>query len=66
MPENCVRIVGGLQDMYEGMRTKVKSSAGLTDKFPVNVGLHQGSSLIPNLFAMTMDVSACRIKDLSP
>ena len=33
------------------------------DKIPVNVGLHQGSSLIPYLFAMIMDVSACRIKD---
>ena len=52
--------------MYEGVRTQVKSSVGLTDKIPVCVGLHQGSSLIPYLFAMVMDVSAFRIKDLSP
>ena len=31
----------------------------------MNVRLHQGSSLIPYLFAMIMDVSAWRIKDLS-
>ena len=43
-----------------------KKQCILTDKIPVSVGLHQGSSLIPYLFAMTMDVSACRIKDLSP
>ena len=32
----------------------------------MSVGLHQGSSLIPYLFAMIMNVLACRIKDLSP
>ena len=37
-----VRIV---QDMYEGARSRVKSSVGLTDKIPVSVGLHQESSL---------------------
>ena len=30
--------------------------------FPVGVGLHQGSSLSPYLFAMIMDVLACGIK----
>ena len=34
-----------VQDMYEGARTRVKSSVGLTDMIPVGVGLHQGSSL---------------------
>ena len=52
--ENYVRIV---QDMYEEARTRVKSSVVLTDKIPVSVGLHQGSSLSPYLFAMIMDVS---------
>ena len=32
----------------------------------MSVGLHQGSSLVPYHFAMIMDVSACRIKDISP
>ena len=32
----------------------------------MGVGLHQGSSLSPYLFAMIMDVLACGIKDLSP
>ena len=44
----------------------VKSSVGLTDKIPVGVGLHQGSSLSPYLFAMIMDVLAHGIKDISP
>ena len=63
MPEKYVMIV---QDMYEGARTRVKSSVGLTDKIPVGVWLHQGSSLSPYLFAMIMDVMAHGIKDLSP
>ena len=61
--ENYVRIV---HDMYEGARTRVKSSVGLTDMIPMGVGLHQGSSLSPYLFAMIMDVLACGIRDLSP
>ena len=63
MPEKYVRIV---QDMYEGARTQVKSSVGLTDKIPVGIGLHLGSSLSPYLFAMIMDVLARGIKDISP
>ena len=31
----------------------------------MGIGLHQGSSLSPYLFAMIMDVFACGIKDLS-
>ena len=64
MHEKYVSIV---QDMYEGARTRIKSSVRLTDKIPVSVGLHQRSSLNPYLFAMIMDVLlAGEIKDLSP
>ena len=63
VPKKYVMIV---QDIYEGTRTRIKSSVGLTDKIPVGVGLHQGSSLSPYLFAMIMDVLAHGIKDLSP
>ena len=53
-----------VQDMYEGARTWVKSSVGITDMIPVCVGLHQGSSLSPYIFAMIMAVyprAACYI-----
>ena len=63
VPPKYVMIV---QDMYEGARTRVKSSVGLTYMIPVGVGLHQGSSLSPHLFAMIMDVLAHGIKDISP
>ena len=61
--EKYVRIV---QDMYEGARTRVNSSVGLTGTIPVGVWLHQVYSLSPYLFATSMDVLARGIKDLSP
>ena len=47
-----------VQDMYEGARTRVKRRVGITDMIPLGVGLHQGSSPSPYLFAMIMDVLA--------
>ena len=38
-----------------GATTTVKSVAGLTEEFKVNVGLHQGSALSLFLFAIIMD-----------
>ena len=63
VPEKYVMIV---QDMYVGARTRVKNSVGLTDKIPVGVGLHQGSSLSPYLFAMIMAVLAHGTKRIYP
>ena len=60
MPEKYVMIV---QDMYEGARTRVKSSVGITDMITVGVGLHQGSYLSLYLFAMIMDVLARGARD---
>ena len=62
-PEKYVRLV---QDMYEGARTQVKSSVGLTGSIPVRVGLHQGSALSPYLFDLIMDVVSQGIRDPSP
>ena len=52
-----------VHDMFDGARNRIKSSGGLTDNIPVGVGLHQGSSLSPYLFAMIIDVLACGIND---
>ena len=63
VPEKYVRIT---QDMYERAEANVKSSVGLTESFPVNVGLHQGSALSPYLFDLVMDVVSQGIRDQSP
>ena len=43
--------------LYTEACTVVRTDAGLGESFEVNVGLHQGSVLIPLLFAAVMDLS---------
>ena len=44
--------------MYRGCQAKMRSAAGESDSFKVDMGLHQGSALSPYLFIMVMDVMA--------
>ena len=39
----------------KGVVTNVRTYCGLTDEFPITIGLHQGSALSPFLFAIVMD-----------
>ena len=50
--ECYIRIIKG---MYDGATTTVRSAVGLTEKFKVGVGLHQGSALSSFLFAIITD-----------
>ncbi|KAK3544563.1 hypothetical protein QTP86_016937, partial [Hemibagrus guttatus] len=61
--EKYVRVV---QDMYERSRTVVKCAVGQTEKFKVEVGLHQGSALSPVLFAIVMDQLSEEVRQESP
>ena len=62
-PEKYVKLV---QDMYEGAKTQIRSSVGLTGWIPVRVGLHQGSALSPYLFNIVMDVISYTVRDQAP
>ena len=60
--EKYVRIV---QDMYDAS-TVVRCAVGVTERFDVKVGLHQGSALSPCLFAMVMDRMTDEIREEAP
>ncbi|GKB01184.1 retrovirus-related pol polyprotein LINE-1 [Tanacetum coccineum] len=44
-----------IKDMYEGAKTRVRTTVGNTDFFPAEVGLHQGSAISPYLFTLILD-----------
>ena len=47
--------IEAIRDMYDGASTNIKTPIGITKSFPVRVGLHQGSTLNPFLFAVIID-----------
>ena len=49
-------LVEAIMMLYVGARTVVRTCAGDSASFEVNVGVHQGSVLSPLLFAIVMDV----------
>ena len=63
MAEKYVVLV---QDMYEGSETVVRCAVETTESFKVKVGLHQGSALIPFLFAVIMDRLTDEVKREPP
>ena len=44
-----------IKDMYDKVVTSVRTTDGDTNVFPINIGLHQGSTLSPYLFALVID-----------
>ena len=59
VPDEYVNIV---QDMYRSRKTQAVQQKGETEYFPIEVGLHQESTLSPLLFVIIMDVLTDRIE----
>ena len=52
--------------MYESCQTVMRCAVGVTERFKVEVGLHQGSVLSLFLFTMMMDKLTDEIRQESP
>ena len=61
-----VAYIQAIKDMYEGAMTYVKTPCGVSQEFPISIGLHQGSALSPYLFAIVMDELTKHIQDEVP
>jgi len=55
-----------MKDMYEGAKTSVRSAAGYTEYFPIDIVLHQGSALSPFLFMIITDELTREIQNKVP
>ncbi|GJR27882.1 retrovirus-related pol polyprotein LINE-1 [Tanacetum coccineum] len=61
-----MRYLRVINDMYDGAKTRVRSSMGNTEFFPVEVGLHQGSAISPYLFTLILDELSRGIQENIP
>jgi hypothetical protein len=59
------KYVGLIKDMCNNLVTSVRTSDGEPNDFPIRIGLHQGLTLSPNLFALVMDEVTRDIKGIS-
>ena len=60
IPEVMVRAV---MRVSEGAKTRVRVGLGLSEEFEVKVGVHQGSVLLPLVFAIVVDVVTESVKN---
>ena len=60
------RYIELIKDMYDRAITIVKTMIGETSEFLITIGLHQGSTLSPYLFALVMDELTMHIQDDIP
>uniref|UniRef100_A0A914VIK5 Reverse transcriptase domain-containing protein n=1 Tax=Plectus sambesii TaxID=2011161 RepID=A0A914VIK5_9BILA len=63
VPEELVRWV---QLLYQCPESRVRSASGLSQPFPITIGVHQGSALSLLLFVIVMDVTTLDLQKPVP
>ncbi|XP_019260134.1 PREDICTED: uncharacterized protein LOC109238152 [Nicotiana attenuata] len=61
-----VAYIWAIKDMYDGAKTWVRTVGGDSEHFPVVMGLHKGSTLIPFLLALVMDAVTHHVQGEAP
>ena len=59
----CTRVI---RDIYERVRIRVNTVIGDTNDSPIDIGMHQGSTLSSFLFTTVMDELTREIQDEIP
>ena len=49
-------MVRAVMSLYEGAKTRARAGLEMSEEFEVKVGVHQGSVLLPLVFAIMVDV----------
>ncbi|KAF3674093.1 putative serine/threonine-protein kinase receptor [Capsicum annuum] len=61
-----VAYIRSIKDIYEGVKTRVRTAGGDSEHFSILTGLHQGSTLSPFLFTLVMDMLTRNIQGEVP
>ena len=57
------RLVNQVMALYVGTTSRVRTGAGMTEKFEIGVGVHQGSALSPLLFILIMQEATRNLRN---
>jgi len=58
--------IRAIKNMYGNEKIRVRIQAGITEYFPIDIGLHQGFALNSFLFTIVMDEIISGIQDEVP